>query len=147
MPADGETLKEAVNNVLEQYMPEAKLLDLKETTSNGKTLCACRVLYHDTIINITIDPKTGKVQGNIKDEDGSPINTPDMAINQAMVRVSTKQVNNILSRSLPGASVSRTYYNKKDGTLEGYVTYQSIKYYFKINAKTGEIVTMQPAGG
>lgn len=152
-PYDSESLKTSINNALAQYLPDAELLDLKETTVNGKTLCVCKVSYRGTTLNLTIDPTTGKVKGNFgtnsKDEKGENVTSdaPNMAVNSAAVRVSTKQVNDTLEQILPGASISRTHYNKKDGTIEGFVSYQNFKYYFKINAQTGEIITMQPAGG
>ncbi len=143
-PYNMESLKAAINNVLAQYLPGARLLDLKETNINGKTFCICKVSYRNTVIDLTIDPKTGAIKGAME---GETLNGPDMAVNSAVVRVSTKQVNEILNKTMPGARVSRTHYNKKDGTIEGFLTYQSFRYYFKINAKTGEIVTMQQMNG
>ena len=145
-PYDKDSLKASIDNILGQYLPGAKLLDLTEVKTNGKSLYNCKVLYKNTVTNLVIDPSTGKVKGNFKSEDGA-FDAPNMAANSASVRVSTKQVNDILSKTLPGAKVTRTHYDKKDGTVEGFINYRSTRFYFKINAQTGEIITMQPVGG
>lgn len=140
-----EDLKEAVNSVLAQYLPEAKILSIDEIKRNGETLCLCKISYQNTIFNLTINPKTGTISGK-PEEMGDNIlnNDANLAPNQAAVKFSTKQVNDILKETMPGASIEKTRYNKKTGTIEGYVSYKNFKYYFKINAITGEIIEMRP---
>lgn len=145
--ASKESLKDSVNNALAQYLPDAKLLDFYETKQNGKTVCICRVSYQNTIIDLTIDPKTGQVLGNIQGQDGGSPAGLNMAPNSAAIRVSTKQANEILKDILPGASVSRTGYDKKTGVINGNIQYQNFKFYFEMNAQTGEIIKMQPMSG
>lgn len=141
-----ESLKDSVNSALKQYLPDAKLLDFYEVKENGKTVCVCRVSYQNTIINLTVNPTTGKVSGNVQGQNGEPAGL-NMAPNSAAMRVSTKQANEILKEILPGASISRTGYDKKTGIINGYIQYQNFKFYFEMNAQTGEIVKMQPVRG
>ena len=140
-----ENLKETVNSVLAQYLPEAKVLSIDEIERNGETLCVCRGSYQNTIFNLTINPKTGAISGKPEGAgEDTANNGANLAPNKAMVKLSTKQVNDILKDTMPGASIEKTRYDKKNGTVDGQILYKNLKYYFKINAITGEIIEMRP---
>ncbi len=62
---------------------------------------------------------------------------------QSKINRSTKEVNNVLKQIKLDASFSDVKYNKKDKTLEGNILYMESKYYFKMNAATGEVIEMR----
>jgi len=142
--SDIKALEESLKSALSETLPGAKLLSFKEIEKDGVKLIECKVSYNNDVISLTINPQTGALTGKMQDENGNDkINAP-VKMNKAAVVLTTAEVNNILRSAIPGASVSRTKYNKKDNTIEGSVNYKNFKYAFKINASTGEIIKMEP---
>ena len=94
-----------------------------------------------------INPKTGAITGGLQSK---PEPNPDKDeltagyIDKNFVKESTEEINNILKQTMPGALLDKVKYNKKDNSVDGFVLYQDLKYYFKINAANGNILKMEP---
>lgn len=140
-------IKDTVNKTLQEHLPGAKILSFEEIEQNNTSFYRCSVSYQSNIIDLLINPKTGAITGGLQSK---PEPNPDKDeltagyIDKNFVKESTEEINNILKQTMPGALLDKVKYNKKDNSVDGFVLYQDLKYYFKINAANGNILKMEP---
>lgn len=135
---DTQKLKTEINKVLKKRFPDAEILSFSQIPKNGTIIYDCDVSYRGSVIKLYINPQNGAISGKLDDKD-----LLDEKITKSVINNSTKEVNNVLKQIKLDASFSDVKYNKKDKTLEGNILYMDIRYYFKMNAGTGEIIEMR----
>lgn len=135
---DTNKLKGEINSILKKKLPDAEIISFKQTVKNGVIIYDCNVSYQGSIIKLYINPQNGAISGKLDDRE-----LLDEKITKSVINKGTKEVNNVLKQIKLDASFSDVKYNKKDKTLEGNILYMDSKYYFKMNAATGEIIEMK----
>jgi len=134
-----EKLKDEINKVLKSRFPDAEILSFSQVPKNGTVIYDCNVSYQGSVIKLYINPNNGAISGKLDDKELFL-----EKITQSKINEGTKEVNNILKQMMLDASFNDVKYNKKQKTMEGSILYGDVKYYFKLNLMTGEIVEMRP---
>lgn len=141
-----EEAKAQLNKVLNQYMPQAQVSSIEKISINGKTVIRCVVEYGGTVITFNMDPVTGKISDMKTNQGSFVLDKPQLVKTKAGVQLTTAEVNKMLKKAIPNASVEKVKYDKKEGIISGYTVYEGLKYYFEIDSVRGNVIKMEPSG-
>ncbi len=135
-------IEAAVREVLSSRLPGAELTSFREVEKDGMKVYECSVLYKGYNINMTVNPATGAISANAKNENQTETLGSTEDLSNKKLRAMAAQVNKTLEEKMPGAKIERIKYNKKDNTIEGRVMNNGFGFKFRVNAETGEIIEM-----
>lgn len=135
-------IEAAVREVLSSRLPGAELKSFKEVEKDGIKVYECSVLYKGYNITMTVNPATGAISANAKNENQTEALGDIEDLSSKKLRAMAAEVNKTMSEKMPGAKIDKIKYNKKNNTIEGRVINNGFGFKFKVNAETGEIIEM-----